>query len=264
MKRFLSILFVVLVLVGCQEKKENEFVVETSAGDIRIRLYNDTPLHRDNFVKLVQDNYYEGMLFHRVIPDFVIQTGDPDSRNARSQMVLGANDIGYKIDAEIRPGLIHRRGVVAAARESDEVNPERRSSGSHFYIVQGKVYRLGELDSLVEQINARRHQRLFEKVRKEHEAEIRKLESLKDYESLMELNRQISEQVGQLLQGEKMFLTDEQKKVYTTEGGIPFLDGAYTVFGEVVSGMDIVDKIATMKTDENNRPTEDVRIIKIK
>lgn len=120
MKRFLSILFVVLVLVGCQEKKENEFVVETSAGDIRIRLYNDTPLHRDNFVKLVQDNYYEGMLFHRVIPDFVIQTGDPDSRNARSQMVLGANDIGYKIDAEIRPGLIHRRGVVAAARESED------------------------------------------------------------------------------------------------------------------------------------------------
>ncbi len=263
MKRFLCILFAVTVMGGCREKEENVFTVETDAGDIRIRLYNETPLHRDNFVKLVQENYYGGMLFHRVIPDFVIQTGDPDSRNARSQMVLGANDIGYKIDAEIRPGLIHRRGVVAAARESDDVNPERRSSGSHFYIVQGKIYRPGELDTLVEQINARRHQRLFDKVKKEHEAEIRKYESVKDYESLMELNRKISEQVGRLLQGEKMVLTDEQKKVYTTEGGIPFLDGAYTVFGEVVSGMDVVDKIADMKTDENNRPEKDVRIIKI-
>lgn len=264
MKRFLVILFAVLLLEGCQEKEEHVVTIETNVGNIRLRLYNDTPQHRDNFMKLVRDNYYEGMLFHRVIPNFVIQSGDPDSRNARSQMVLGANDIGYKIDAEIRPGLIHRRGVVAAARESDEVNPERRSSGSHFYIVQGKVYRLGELDSLVEQINARRHQRLFEKVKKEHESEIRKLESLKDYEGLMELNRKISEQVGLLLQGEKMFLTEEQRKVYTTEGGIPFLDGAYTVFGEVVSGMDVVDKIAGMRTDENNRPEKDVRIIKIK
>lgn len=264
MKRFLVILFAVLLLEGCQEKEEHVVTIETDVGNIRLRLYNDTPQHRDNFMKLVRDNYYEGMLFHRVISNFVIQSGDPDSRNARSQMVLGANDIGYKIDAEIRPGLIHRRGVVAAARESDEVNPERRSSGSHFYIVQGKVYRLGELDSLVEQINARRHQRLFEKVKKEHESEIRKLESLKDYEGLMELNRKISEQVGLLLQGEKMFLTEEQRKVYTTEGGIPFLDGAYTVFGEVVSGMDVVDKIAGMRTDENNRPEKDVRIIKIK
>lgn len=264
MKRFLGILFIVFMLASCREREENVFTVETSAGNIRIRLYNDTPLHRDNFVKLVQDGYYEGMLFHRVIPDFVIQTGDPDSRNARPQMVLGANDIGYKIDAEIRPGRIHRRGVVAAAREGDDVNPEHRSSGSHFYIVQGKVYRSGELDTLVGQINARRHQRLFEKVKKEHEAAIRKYEAVKDYDSLMELNRKISEQVGKLLQGEKMVLTDEQKRVYTTEGGIPFLDGTYTVFGEVVSGMDVVDKIAGMKTDENNRPEKDVRIIKIK
>lgn len=141
MKRFLGILFIVFMLASCREREENVFTVETSAGNIRIRLYNDTPLHRDNFVKLVQDGYYEGMLFHRVIPDFVIQTGDPDSRNARPQMVLGANDIGYKIDAEIRPGRIHKRGMVAAAREGDDVNPEHRSSGSHFYIVQGKVYR---------------------------------------------------------------------------------------------------------------------------
>lgn len=264
MKKFLGILLAVLLLGSCQKKEENVFVVETNVGDIRIRLYNDTPLHRDNFVKLVQDGYYEDMLFHRVIPGFVIQTGDPDSRNARPQMLLGANDVGYKIDAEIRPERIHRRGVVAAAREGDNVNPERRSSGSHFYIVQGKVYRSEELDTLVDQINVRRHQRLFDKVKKEREAEIRKYEAVKDYESLMELNREISERVGELWPGEKMVLTEEQKKVYTTEGGIPFLDGAYTVFGEVVSGMDVVDKIAGMKTDENNRPAEDVKIIKIK
>lgn len=264
MKKFLAILATVLLIGGCRQEK-NVVAVETSAGVIRLRLYDETPLHRDNFMKLVQDKYYENMLFHRVIPGFVIQTGDPDSRNARSQMVLGANDIGYKIDAEIRPGLIHRRGVVAAAREGDDVNPERRSSGSHFYIVQGKVYRPGELDSLVERTNDRRRQRLFDKVKKEHEAEIRKLEAAKDYEGLMELNREISEQAGRLwlLPGEKMVLTDEQKKVYTTEGGIPFLDGAYTVFGEVVSGMEVVDKIAGTATDENDRPKEDVVILKV-
>lgn len=264
MRRFLRILFVILILGGCQKKEKAIFTIKTNAGDIRIRLYDETPLHRDNFVKLVQDGYYEGMLFHRVIPDFVIQTGDPDSRNARPQMILGANDIGYKISAEIRPEFIHRRSVIAAAREGDEINPERRSSGSHFYIVQGKTYRPGELDTLVEQINTRRQQKLFDKVRKEYEMEIRAYELVKDYESLMELNRKISERVNELSQGEKMVLTEEQKKIYTTEGGIPFLDGAYTVFGEVMSGMEVVDKIAGMKTDENNRPVKDVRIIKIK
>lgn len=266
MRKIAGVIGVLLlcVLAGCQKKEAGRFTIETNLGDIEIRLYDETPLHRDNFMKLVKDGYYEGMLFHRVIPDFVIQTGDPDSRNARPQMVLGANDIGYKIDAEIRPGLVHRRGVIAAAREGDNVNPERRSSGSHFYIVQGHVYRPGELDTVIEQLNARRHQALFDKLRQEHEVEIRAYELVKDYESLMELNKEISEQVSKLFDKEKFVLTGEQRKVYTTEGGIPFLNGGYTIFGEVTKGMDVVDKITKLKTDGNNRPEKDIRIIKIK
>lgn len=264
MKKLSAIILVLLVLWGCQRKQDNVFTIETNAGDIQIRLYDETPLHRDNFTELVANGYYKGMLFHRVIPDFVIQTGDPDSRNARQQMVLGANDIGYKIEAEIRPEFIHRRGVIAAAREGDNVNPERRSSGSHFYIVQGHIYRPGELDSVVQQINARRQQALFDKIKKEHEVEIRAYELVKDYESLMALNKEISEEVNKLFDGEKLVLTEEQKRVYTTEGGIPFLDGAYTIFGEVTEGMDIVDKIAGLKTDGNNRPEKDIKIIEIK
>ncbi|WP_251621176.1 peptidylprolyl isomerase [Odoribacter lunatus] len=264
MKYFLIILLAVLFLIGCRRNEENTFVIKTNVGEIHIRLYDVTPEHRDNFVKLVKEKYYEGMLFHRVIPDFVIQTGDPASRNARSQMILGAGDIGYKIDAEIRPELIHKRGVIAAAREGDNVNPERRSSGSHFYIVQGHVYRPGELDSVVEQINFRRQQTLFDKVKQQYEVEIRAYESAKDYDALMELNKKISEQVSELFAGEKFILTEEQRKSYTTEGGIPFLDGAYTIFGEVTKGMDVVDRITKLKTDENNRPERDVKIIEIK
>lgn len=153
-----------LFFAGCEKKDPNVVSVETNLGTIKVRLYDETPVHRDNFLKLVKERYYEGILFHRVIPDFVIQAGDPDSRNARPGMILGANGINYQLEAEIVPRYFHRRGVLAAAREGDNVNPERKSSGSHFYIVQGKVFQPAELDSLVDRINNKRHQALFERL----------------------------------------------------------------------------------------------------
>lgn len=258
---FLSGLF---LLVSCGPERAEVFTIQTNVGDIKVKLYDETPLHRDNFRKLARDGYYEGILFHRVINSFVIQAGDPDSRQARPNMILGAGEIGYQIIPEIKPGLFHKRGVLAAARESDNVNPERKSSGSHFYIVQGRVYTPAGLDSVVKEINARRLQALFERLKEKHQAEIHRYEADKDYDKLMDLNKQLSEESRKLLQKEELVLTEEQKKTYTTVGGIPSLDGAYTVFGEVVEGMDVVDKIAAMETDENDRPVKDVIILKIK
>jgi peptidyl-prolyl cis-trans isomerase B (cyclophilin B) len=175
-----------------QPKKEAEiktvaepvFDIVTSLGTIRIKLYNETPKHRDNFVKLATSGYYDGVLFHRVIKDFMIQTGDPDSKNAKPETRLGVGGPDYKIDAEILPKFKHKKGAVAAARQGDQVNPEKKSSGSQFYIVHN-------------------------------------------------------------------------------QNGTPFLDGAYTVFGETISGLDVVDKIATVQTGQGDRPVTDVKIEKI-
>lgn len=184
---------------------------KTSEGDITIALYDNTPKHKENFLKLVKDGYYNGILFHRIIQGFMIQTGDPESKGAPAGKMLGNGGPGYTIPAEFKPENYHKRGAVAAARQGDQVNPTKASSGSQFYIVDGKPF------------NA----------------------------SMM---AQISYQYG------KAF-TDEQRKVYETIGGAPFLDGDYTVFGEVVEGMDVVDKIAAKPKDRYDRPTTDVKII---
>ena len=184
---------------------------KTSEGDITIALYDNTPKHKENFLKLVKDGYYNGILFHRIIQGFMIQTGDPESKGAPAGKMLGNGGPGYTIPAEFKPENYHKRGAVAAARQGDQVNPTKASSGSQFYIVDGKPF------------NA----------------------------SMM---AQISYQYG------KAF-TDEQRKVYETIGGAPFLDGDYTVFGEVVEGMDVVDKIAAKPKDRYDRPTADVKII---
>lgn len=186
-------------------------VFKTSMGDITIALYDNTPLHKENFLKLVKENYYDGILFHRIIQGFMIQTGDPESKGAPAGKMLGNGGPGYTIPAEFKPENYHKRGAVAAARLGDQVNPTKASSGSQFYIVDGKPF------------NAN-------------------------------LMAQISYQYG------KSF-TEEQRKVYETIGGAPFLDGDYTVFGEVVEGMEVVDKIAAKPKDRYDRPTADVKIL---
>ena len=197
-----------------------EVLIETTMGNIRIQLYNETPQHRDNFLKLIRDyHFYDSLLFHRVIPDFMIQAGDPYSKNAPKGELLGGHSLDYNLPAEIRlPQLYHKRGALAAAREPDEVNPRHESSSSQFYIVYGKKHTDASLAKIQHRLDS--------------------------------------------VYGDSIRLTPEMVEQYTTVGGTPHLDGGYTVFGEVVEGMDVVDRIQRVERDENDRPLEDVRIIR--
>ena len=186
----------------------------TSQGKIALRLYDETPLHRDNFLKLVENHTYDGLLFHRVIKNFMVQAGDPKSRDAKPGQPLGDGTLGYTVPAEFRPNLIHKRGALCAARQGDQVNPKKASSATQFYIVQGQVWDDKTLDMMEQRF------------------------------------------------GKKF--TAEQRKVYTTVGGTPHLDGDYTVFGEVVDGMEVVNKISDLPCDRMDRPVEDVKIISVK
>ena len=207
-----------LALIACQ--RDRLVVMETTMGTIELKLYDQTPLHRDNFLSLVKEGAYDSLLFHRVIRDFMIQGGDPDSKRAASGVLLGESDRPYSVPAEFRleEGIFHRRGVLAMARENDDVNPQRRSSAMQFYIVWGRVFDDEGLDKVQER-----------------------------------LDRNTGGQVK---------LTPEMREVYKTVGGTPHLDGQYTVFGEVTSGLEVVDAIQQVATDENDRPLEDVRILK--
>ncbi|HNW76896.1 MAG TPA: peptidylprolyl isomerase [Bacteroidales bacterium] len=193
---------------SAQKSASNEavkFVIHTDYGDMTGILYNETPQHRDNFVKLVNEGYFEGLLFHRVIQHFMIQGGDPDSRNAKPGAHLGSGGPSYTIPAEFNSQLIHKKGALAAARQGDQVNPLKASSGSQFYIVEGQKISAGQL-------------------------------------------------AGQTK------YTDAQKQIYQTIGGTPFLDGAYTVFGEITEGLDVIDKIAAVQKDAFDRPVTDVKM----
>ena len=202
------------------QTKSTEVLFETTAGNIRIALYDETPLTRDNFLKITKMGIYDSLLIHRVIKDFMIQSGDTNSKHAKPGQLLGSGDFDYTTEAEFRlPQIFHRRGVVAMARESDKVNPEHRSSACQFYIVWGKIYN---------------DDRVIAKVQ---------------------------ERLDSITQG-TVKLTPEMIEVYKTIGGTPHLDGQYTVFGEVIEGMDVVEKIQQVQTDKNDRPLEDIRILK--
>ena len=194
--------------------------ISTNLGDIVVRLYDETPEHRDNFLKLAREGYYDSTLFHRVIKDFMIQGGDPDSKGAPAGQQLGSGGPGYTVPAEfVYPKYFHKRGVLSAARQGDQVNPERRSSGSQFYIVWGTVFTKEQL-------------------------------------------KRFADVYGKRL-GKEIKFTPEQEKAYTTIGGTPHLDGEYTVFGEVVKGLEVVDIIQRKRCDKNDRPLENVRILNV-
>lgn len=217
--RKLTYILLLLAVVACGTQKDVKVRMHTTAGVIDLCLYDETPKHRDNFIKLVKEHQFDSLLFHRVIKDFMIQGGDPTSKNASAGALLGEGDLGYTVEAEFMPQVhFHRRGVLAAARESDDVNPAKASSASQFYIVWGKVYTEEQLEAYKE----------FYKRRT----------------------------------GRELVITPEQEAVYTTVGGTPHLDGEYTVFGEVINGLEVVEKIQCVACDENDRPLEDVRIIK--
>ena len=234
--------------------------IHTSLGDIVVRLYDETPKHRDNFVKLASEGYFDGTLFHRVIKDFMIQGGDPDSKGAPAGKNLGTGGPDYTIPAEfVYPQLFHKRGALSAARTSDEVNPNRESSGSQFYIVWGKQYKPGELKQMERQLAMQQEQDVFNRLVAENRPKIMDLRRKRDQAALQELQDDLIAQTHAICaeQGTMKF-TDEQVKVYTTLGGTPFLDNQYTVFGEVEEGLDIVEQIQNVATGRNDRPVEDV------
>ena len=233
--------------------------ISTTIGDITVRLYDETPLHRDNFVKLAKEGYYDGTIFHRVIKNFMIQGGDPDSRNPAPGAHYGTGGPGYTIAAEIKPGIYHKRGALAAARQGDEVNPERRSSGSQFYIVWGDVYKEGQLAQLSKQLEMQAQQGIFNSLVAERRAEILQMRKNRDQAGLMALQERLIAETEKVAKEQGVGgLTDAQKQIYTTVGGTPHLDGQYTVFGEVTEGMDIVEKIQQTATHPGDRPVEDI------
>lgn len=233
--------------------------LHTSEGNIRVRLYDETPLHRDNFLRLCSEGYYDGTLFHRVIKDFMIQGGDPDSRGAAPDAMLGVGGPDYTIEAEIHPGLFHRRGALAAARQGDEVNPERRSSGSQFYIAWGQTYTEGQLRQMERQMAMMAEQQYFQQQAALHRGEIMEMRRQRDREGLQALQERLAAE-AKAHASQHSALSPAQREAYTTVGGVPHLDGQYTVFGEVVEGLSVVEKIQQAATRRGDRPVTDIRI----
>lgn len=260
-------LFVVGVSCGNSEKEEEgtKVLINTNYGEITVKLYEKTTKHKENFIKLVQEDFYDSLLFHRVIENFMIQGGDPDSKNADPKKRLGEGKPDHSIPAEFFPEFYHKRGALAAARRSDMVNPSKRSSASQFYIVQGEKYTEGQLDTLLTMKNEGLKKRIFSFEVEKNSKKLDRLSKQNDQEEFKQMLIDIRLKTDTLYeQAEKYRLTEEQRKAYTTIGGYPSLDGDYTVFGEVVDGMDVVDKIAAVETGAANRPVEDVFITDMK
>ena len=238
-------------------------LITTTMGDIKVRLYDETPKHRDNFMKLVSENYYDSILFHRVIKNFMVQTGDPTSKNAGPNTPLGAGDPSYTIEAEIDyPKFFHKYGALAAARTSDQINPERRSSGSQFYIVTGNKYSAAQLAQMEQRMTQQAMQDYFQKLTTEYQDSIKSFYKSGDKEGLEALRQELIAKTEANVKPVK--ITEEAVAAYTTIGGTPHLDGTYTVFGEVLEGMDVVEKIQNAVTGKNDRPVEDIRILGMK
>lgn len=234
--------------------------IKTSLGDIVARLYDETPRHRDNFVKLAKEGFFDGTLFHRVIKDFMIQGGDPDSKGAPAGKSLGTGGPGYNVPAEfVYPQLFHKRGALSAARLADQVNPERESSGSQFYIVWGKKYNDSELRQMEKQMAVQQEQGIFDRLVAENRSKILALRKNRDQAGLQELQDDLVAQTkAESAALGKPSFTAEQREAYTTLGGTPFLDSQYTVFGEVEEGLDVVEKIQCVETGRGDRPKVDV------
>ena len=223
-------------------------------------------MHRDNFLRLVADKQYEGLLFHRVIKDFMIQGGDVTSKDAPMNKSLGAGDLGYTVPAEFRyPVRFHKKGALCAARTGDEVNPEKASSASQFYIVTGKKYSDAELNQMEKQLENRLKQAIFARLQTENKSKIMSLYRSGNKEELAILRDTLIGKVELEAESRKMEakISPEVREAYKTVGGVPFLDNEYTVYGEVVDGLDVVDAIQAMKTNKQDRPTENVVILSV-
>ena len=267
MKKYVYLIFI--AILGFSEscaKKNNDTLVrlETTSGNITVKLYSETAKHKENFVKLVNAGFYNGVLFHRVIANFMIQGGDPDSKTAKPDAFLGSGDLGYTIPAEfIYPKYYHKHGALAAAREGDQINPLKASSGCQFYIVQGKIFTDAQLDSL-ERVKAQKLElKLFQEIVDKKQDEVKKYRLEKSQSKLDVLRDSILAVVHLTMKNHPIYkFTAQQRTDYKMIGGTPHLDGNYTVFGEVVEGLEIVERISKTKTGMHDRPVEDIKVIK--
>ena len=256
---FFVLLFLITSFSGCAVKKE-KILIETAYGNIKIRLYDETPQHRDNFLKLVKSGYYDDLLFHRVINGFMIQGGDPNSRDATMNTPLGNGDPGYTIDAEIvYPQYFHKKGALAAARQGDQVNPEKKSSGSQFYLVQGKVFTPEEMDQFEKTMTDRQQQAIMMKHMNQYRDSLMQLQQEGKSEALQQLFEEVTREAAPEMEALAPFkIPETHRAVYTTLGGTPQLDNSYTVFGEVEEGLEVIDKIAQAETNEMDRPLKNI------
>ncbi len=252
------------------KQKVVQVEIKTTAGNIIVKLYNETPLHKANFIKLVNEKYYDGVLFHRVIKDFMIQTGDPNSKNATKGQQLGNGGPDYTIKAEFNQRFYHKKGALSAARTDDKVNPGKKSSGSQFYIVQGKKYTTQELDQYEMQMNMGPLMPYIREYLNKPEngalmSELQAKQQINDQAGVEKILKDVMAKVKVEHPEIKEFkYTQAQRTAYQTIGGTPHLDMNYTVFGEVVKGLEIIDKIAAVQTGPGDRPMEDIKVISMR
>ena len=257
----ICLLLSIILLSGCSTGGHTRVVIVTNFGNIELRLYEKTPAHTANFIKLAKEGFYDGLLFHRVISDYFIQGGDPDSRNAAPGVQLGKGGLEYTIPAEMVPEYIHKKGAVAAQRQADQLNPEKASSGSQFYIVHGKIYSDYELDMVEIQIAEGNARDMYFQYLKEEEQKMLTAGQTVDNDSV---DARASRRASVWLSENPYKMKAEDRDVYKTIGGFPLQDGEYSVFGEVIKGFDVINKIAELETDDADRPKVDVRIKKVK
>jgi peptidyl-prolyl cis-trans isomerase B (cyclophilin B) len=258
------IIFLVLTCTGISgfsQKKDQLVTIKTKYGEMVIILYNETPKHKANFIKLANEHFFDSLLFHRIIEGFMIQGGDPDSRKAQPGQRLGLSGPGYTVDAEFNPALFHEKGALAAARMNDQANPTKASSGSQFYIVQGKVISENELKidpdkfktAMQKFFENPAHQSLYDSIGKLYQAG-----DTKGYETtVLGLKDRMEKETG--IKTDQA-ISPEKLKAYSTVGGVPRLDGSYTVFGKVIKGLEVIDKIAAQPRDQADRPNDDIRM----
>lgn len=263
----LSLSLVLMIKHGFTQTYSKETIlISTEFGDMKIKLFNETPKHRNNFLKLVQEHFYDSLLFHRVIQDFMIQGGDPDSKHAEPAKFLGDGDLKYTIPAEFVPTLCHKKGMLCAARNGDDVNPEKASSACQFYIVQGKVRNDEDLVSFEKRINKPIISKIKEDIlnKPENKSLKDKMDAFKkeqNNDSLMVYFKVVNKLVEEEFAKTPHYsFPPEHKTIYKTIGGTPHLDSQYTIFGEVIEGLSVIDKIAAVGKNKDDRPLIDIRM----